>query len=65
MNNSQMDLSLLVDKMLTIPAVHLAAISAEIALVLNMTSEENLGDPQWSYWRNQVFKANPIIEKYR
>ncbi|KAJ8681898.1 hypothetical protein QAD02_017690 [Eretmocerus hayati] len=58
------DLSLLNDKMLNITAVHLAAISAEITLVLNMEAEKKRND-SWSYWRKKLFEANPILEKYR
>jgi hypothetical protein len=51
--------------MMDISAVHLAAISAEIALVLVMSQDEKVQNPQWSYWRNRVFMSNPTIDKYR
>ncbi|KAL7301180.1 hypothetical protein TKK_0006151 [Trichogramma kaykai] len=58
------DLSLLHHKIYNLSAVHLAAICAEMALVITMPNIANLDCPK-NYWRNRVYTANPILAKYR
>ncbi|XP_058797854.1 uncharacterized protein LOC131668047 isoform X2 [Phymastichus coffea] len=59
-----MDLSMLDNDLCDVLALHLAEVCTEIALVVIMTSSDNIKNARWNHWLARIRQSNPVLEKY-